>query len=113
MGDKNYFSLINNIDIVIGNSSSGIIEVPHFKKPSINLGDRQKGREQSKSIINSIIEKKTIIKKIKFALSKNFLKKIKNFKNPYEKNNTALNTFKILSKLNLKKYYYKKFVDIK
>lgn len=113
LGDKRYFSLINNIDIVIGNSSSGIIEVPYFKKPSINLGDRQKGREQSKSIINSIIKKKIIVKNIKFALSKKFLKKIKNLKNPYEKNNTALNTFKILSKLSLKKYYYKKFVDLK
>ena len=42
---------------MIGNSSSGILEVPYFKKPSINLGDRQLGREQPASVINSKIKK--------------------------------------------------------
>ena len=58
LGDKKYFSLIQYVDLVIGNSSSGILEVPYFKKPSINLGDRQLGREQPASVINSKIKKK-------------------------------------------------------
>ena len=44
LGDQIYFSLCNEVDLMIGNSSSGIIEMPSLKKPTINLGDRQKGR---------------------------------------------------------------------
>ena len=44
--------MINAIDCVVGNSSSGLIEVPSFKKPTINIGERQNGRILAKSIIN-------------------------------------------------------------
>lgn len=113
LGDKKYFSLIKYVDLVIGNSSSGILEVPYFKKPSINLGDRQLGREQPASVINSKIKKNLIIKNIKLGLSNSFKKKIKKFYNPYLKKNTALKTYNIISKYNLKKFNYKKFHDFK
>ena len=52
LGKEVYFSLIKNVDGVIGNSSSGIAEVPSFKKPTINIGIRQKGRVRALSIID-------------------------------------------------------------
>ena len=50
MGSENYLSMISHVDLIIGNSSSGIIEAPSLKTPSIDIGDRQKGRERAKSL---------------------------------------------------------------
>jgi len=52
LGQLRYFSTIKVVDAVIGNSSSGLYEVPSFKKPTVNIGDRQKGRLQANSVIN-------------------------------------------------------------
>ena len=51
LGSELYFSCAKNFDLIIGNSSSGIIESPSLKKPAINIGSRQKGRISSKNII--------------------------------------------------------------
>ena len=53
LGQLRYLSALQFVDFVIGNSSSGILEVPSFYIPTINIGDRQKGRICSESIINS------------------------------------------------------------
>ena len=53
LGSLRYLSALNYCEMVIGNSSSGLIEAPTFGVPTINIGDRQKGREQSTSVINS------------------------------------------------------------
>ena len=79
LGKEVYFSLIKNVDGVIGNSSSGIAEVPSFKKPTINIGIRQKGRVRALSIIdiNKINYKKIhqAFKKIEsISFKKNYLK---------------------------------------
>ncbi|MBF0473781.1 MAG: UDP-N-acetylglucosamine 2-epimerase, partial [Nitrospirae bacterium] len=52
LGQLRYLSAIKHVDVVIGNSSSGIIEVPYFKKPTVNIGNRQKGRLSALSVIN-------------------------------------------------------------
>jgi UDP-N-acetylglucosamine 2-epimerase (non-hydrolysing)/GDP/UDP-N,N'-diacetylbacillosamine 2-epimerase (hydrolysing) len=65
LGQKRYFSVIAQVDAVLGNSSSGLYEVPSFKKVTINVGDRQKGRIQVLSVINCPPEKKAIIEAIK------------------------------------------------
>jgi UDP-hydrolysing UDP-N-acetyl-D-glucosamine 2-epimerase len=52
MGQDVYLSMINEVDSVVGNSSSGLYEVPSFKKPTVNVGDRQKGRLFASSVIN-------------------------------------------------------------
>jgi len=95
-GQKYYHSIVKNINFVIGNSSSGIIEVPSFKKPTINIGDRQKGREQAKSIINCSYLIKNIEKAISKTTSKKFLKNLKNQKNIFYKKNTAANISKAI-----------------
>ncbi len=109
-GQEAYFSVIKNADAVMGNSSSGIIEVPIFRKPTINLGIRQSGRIKSNSVLNCKIDKKKIINKIELIFSKKFLKSIK-YKN-YSILNTSKNISKKILKIHLKNVFPKKFVDI-
>ena len=97
---------------MIGNSSSGIIEMPSFKKGTINIGDRQGGRVKADSIIESKFNKKEIIKKINYIYSKKFGKILKKTKNPYEKKYFK-KILKIIKKINLKNILIKDFVDYK
>tara|TARA_B100000579_G_C22809142_1_gene844207 strand:- start:101 stop:1261 length:1161 start_codon:yes stop_codon:yes gene_type:complete len=113
LGHKKYFSLCKQVDLMIGNSSSGIIEMPSFKKGTINIGDRQGGRVKADSIIDSKFNKKEIIKKINYVYSKKFGKILKKMKNPYEKKNTSKKILKIIKKINLKNILIKDFFDYK
>lgn len=110
MGQLLYFSCLKYVDAVIGNSSSAIIEVPSFKKPSINIGDRQLGRIQAKSIVNCLAEKTSINSAIHLIYSKDFQSTLKNLKNPYDNGDTSKKILKIIKKQKLinitKKYFY-------
>ena len=75
LGFKNYFKILNKTMFVIGNSSSGIIEAPYFRIPTINIGTRQDGRFQHDSIINSNCNENELEKSIKLAMSKKFNKR--------------------------------------
>jgi GDP/UDP-N,N'-diacetylbacillosamine 2-epimerase (hydrolysing) len=72
MGSKTYLSAIKNVCMVVGNSSSGIIEVPSFGIPTVNIGDRQKGRVQAESVINCLPRKESIVNAINQALDCGF-----------------------------------------
>lgn len=89
LGAKRYLSALSLARFVIGNSSSGIIEAPSFKIPTINIGDRQKGRIQAESIINCEPECEEIVKSIETAISYKFNEKIKSIVNPYGIGNTS------------------------
>ena len=112
LGVKKYLTALKYSSLVIGNSSSGIIEAPTFKIPTINIGDRQKGRIQSRSIINCEPEYEAIIKAIHRANSLDFREVVKHSANPYERENTSLNIAKIIkhffseNKIDLKKKFY-------
>ncbi|MBR2526664.1 UDP-N-acetylglucosamine 2-epimerase (hydrolyzing) [bacterium] len=106
LGMKKYLSTIQFVDAVVGNSSSGILEVPSFGIATVNIGNRQKGRIQAKSIINCKSEKSDILNAIKKAFTEDFT----NTKNPYEKDDTANNILKILKDFNIN--LQKKFYDI-
>lgn len=69
LGIRRYLSLMKYSEFVLGNSSSGIIETPAFQVPTVNIGDRQRGRLQSKSIVNCGTSKEEIIAGINMALS--------------------------------------------
>ena len=81
LGQVRYLSAMNYVDLIIGNSSSGIIEAASFKKPVINIGDRQKGRLQGKNVINCNLI--TLKESIIIALSDGFKNTIKNMTNIY------------------------------
>lgn len=111
LGSKLFLSLMNNVDFIIGNSSSGIIEMASFKKAALNLGNRQSDRLQSKNTINCRIKKNEIIKSINQIYSKNFQKKLKNVKNIYSKKNALINTVQKINELSNSKIMIKKFID--
>jgi GDP/UDP-N,N'-diacetylbacillosamine 2-epimerase (hydrolysing) len=98
-GQKYFFSLLNNMSGIIGNSSSGILEAPSFKIGTLNIGKRQEGRMQSRSIINCLPNTKAIKLGIKKILSITFNKKLKKIKNIYYKKNTAKHIAKVLINL--------------
>ncbi len=113
---KDYSSAMRHSKIMIGNSSSGIIEASSFKLPVINIGTRQKGRAGSKNIINCNFDEVNIMNSIRRACSSKFNIKIRKIINPYENKNFEKNLIYIISKiskLSKKKLITKKFVDQK
>ncbi len=98
LGIKNYYTLLKNSDVMLGNSSSGIIESASFKIPVINLGNRQKNRFANKNVINSSFEYRDIRKSFKDIQSEKFLNQIRNLKNFYFQNNCSKNSIDIIHK---------------
>ena len=90
------------VSVIIGNSSSGIIEAPSFKIPVVNIGSRQKNRERAQNVLDVNYDTKEIKKAIKKALyDKEFLQNVENCQNPYGEGNTATEIVKILKDINL------------
>jgi len=113
MGQLRYLSAIQYMDVIIGNSSSGLIEVPTFKKPTINIGDRQQGRVKAISVIDCNADKMEIEKAINFAMSEDFKEKIRYSKNPYGERNSSDEIVKILKNTNLENIIKKQFYNLK
>lgn len=113
LGVVNYLSLLKYADVVIGNSSSGIIEVPSFGIPVVNIGERQKSRLAAKSVIHVEAEEKAITQAIKKALSVSFRNSCKNVKNPYGEGNASRNIMQVLHKFKNFRTIEKKFHDRK
>ena len=111
LGQKLFYSILNNFDILIGNSSSGIIEAPSFKIAIINIGERQKGRVMSKKIIQSKNDSISIQNAIKKAKSLNYSKLVSNTINPYHKKNTVNNIIKIILNHPLDKIFKRVFYN--
>ena len=89
LGAKLYLSTMRYASFVIGNSSSGIIETPSFCIPTINIGNRQRGRLQADSVINCSDDKESVVSAIQMALSDDFIERCKMVVNVYGKGNAA------------------------
>jgi len=113
LGQLRYFSAIKYVNAVVGNSSSGILEVPSFCKPTINIGARQEGRVQAKSVINCEILQEEIQKAIYKAYDKEFIQSLQNITNPYESKETSLNIKETLKHISLDTILHKKFYDLR
>ena len=112
LGVRRYLSLMRFAECVVGNSSSGIIETPAFKVPTVNIGDRQKGRLGAESIINFAEDSKSIIDAMNMALSADFREVCKTVVSPYGDGHaapkiaqTAYDTV-MNKKIDLKKSFY-------
>ncbi len=108
LGMKRYLSCLKYVDMAVGNSSSGIYEVPAFHKPTVNIGNRQRGRLQCESIINCKPEKGDILNAISIAYKKD----CSNIDSPYYKENTANNIVNIIKNYNLQNILHKVFYNI-
>ena len=113
LGYLRYLSAMRLCDAVIGNSSSGILETPALKVPAINIGDRQKGRIRTESIIDCQPTKDSILAALKGVYSNNFQSNLENMKIPYEKHGTAKKIKEILKETDLSNILKKQFHDIK
>ena len=112
LGQLRYLSAAKNALAVVGNSSSGIVEIPSLGIPTVNIGKRQSGRESAESVINCNAQKEAIINALNLAISTNFKEKIKNIKNIYGDGNTASKIFEILKNYKFEEIS-KKFYNIK
>ena len=111
MGTLKYLSSLQFVSAIVGNSSSGIIEAPSFGIPTINIGDRQKGRLMAKSVINCEPIADRISCAFKKAFSPKFVQFCKTINNPYSKGNTADEIYRIIKGNignipNIKKTFY-------
>ena len=113
LGVVRYLSVMKQVTAVVGNSSSGIVEVPSFGIPTLNIGDRQKGRIQADSTYNCLPDKDSVLKGLDKVLSKEFRELASKVHNPYEKANTAEEIFKVISTYPLEQLIQKHFYDIK
>ena len=96
---KEYLILMKVASVMVGNSSSGIVEAPSFGLPAVNIGIRQEGRERGENVIDVEHNKKEIVRAIQKALKDDiFLKKVKKCENPYGDGKTGPRIAEILSK---------------
>ena len=112
LGQPLYFSCISNMDGVVGNSSSGIIEVPSFKKATINIGDRQLGRLQAESIINCKPLKTDILNAIEKLYSPSFQILLDRVTNPYSGTGVNKKIIEVLGTISLDGIIKKAFHDL-
>jgi len=112
LGQLHYLSCMSQMDGVIGNSSSGLLEAPSLKIPTINIGDRQKGRLQASSVINCRPERPYIEKAIKKLDSKKFLVVLKKTISPYGKGGASKKIVKIIKNLKSDGILKKQFFDL-
>jgi len=105
LGQIKYLSAMRHVDVLIGNSSSGIIESASFGKPAINIGGRQSGRLKGKNVIDTDI--KGLSKSIKLALSSNFRNQCNVIENIYGSGKASINIVNELTNqpLSVKKFF--------
>lgn len=109
LGLKRYLSALQFVKAVVGNSSSGIIEVPSFGIPTLNIGDRQKGRIAADSVINCGTSKKDILEGLDKVLNSGHIE----IHNPYEGKNTTADILHVLKTYPLEGLIQKTFYNLK
>ena len=112
MGQTVLFSLMRHIDGVVGNSSSGIIEVPSFNIGTVNIGSRQKGRIRGASVIDSEPKRDELISALSTLLSQDFRARIKGIANPYEGVDVSSKVKQVLKTYPLNDILRKPFYDL-
>lgn len=112
LGVLRYLSVMKEVGAVVGNSSSGLVEVPSFGIPTLNIGDRQKGRLAADSVLNCETDTQSILTGLDRVLSPQFIETASKTQNPYEKENTAQAIFDVISTYPLDQLNQKHFYDI-
>lgn len=111
LGMVRYLSAVKYAECVVGNSSSGIIEVPSLGIPTVDIGNRQLGRVRAASVLHCNPEQKSIADSVSQALSPEFKKNIESVSNPYQKPGTStaifdrLKTFKSEPQTHMKRFF--------
>lgn len=98
---SHYLGFMNSADIMVGNSSSGIMEAPTFKLPVVNVGRRQVGREQASNVINTGTEVDSISEGIRTATSSEMAERLKKCLNPYGDGQSSAGIVTILNDIDI------------
>ena len=112
MGHLNYLSALQYVDGVVGNSSSGLTEVPTFKIGTVNIGDRQKGRMKAVSVIDCEPTRNSVKKAITSLYSKEFRSSLSTTINPYGEGKTSEKILEVIQKEHLPEELKKVFYDL-
>jgi len=112
LGRVRYLSLAQHVDVVVGNSSSGLLEMPSLKKPTVNIGNRQSGRLQASNVINAHPHSEEITQAIGVALSENFRATLTNVVSPYGTPGASQKILNLLSNTNFDTLPLKSFYDV-
>lgn len=113
LGLTRYLSALKYVTAVVGNSSSGIIEVPSFGKPTLDIGDRQKGRIAATSVCHCSATKDRIMDGLNKILSKEFIQAAESVVNPYDGGDSSVKIYKVLKLVSLENIEQKHFYDIR
>jgi GDP/UDP-N,N'-diacetylbacillosamine 2-epimerase (hydrolysing) len=111
LGQLRYLSCIAQVDGVVGNSSSGLAEVPSFKKGTINIGDRQRGRLQAESVINSAPTRQSIAAALERLYDSDFQASLSQVRNPYGKGDASEKIIAAVKSVALDDVLKKRFYD--
>jgi UDP-N-acetylglucosamine 2-epimerase (non-hydrolysing)/GDP/UDP-N,N'-diacetylbacillosamine 2-epimerase (hydrolysing) len=95
LGQDVYLSCLKHLDLMIGNSSSGLIEAPTLKIPVVNIGRRQDGREKAGNVIDVDVSAEEILRGMELALSEDFARRLVDGKNPYDLHGDGKTSFRI------------------
>lgn len=113
LGQLRYLSCVQQVDGVVGNSSSGLTEVPSFGKGTINIGDRQRGRLKAESVIDCSPDRYSIAAALKRLYSPAFQSILKTVHNPYGEGGASEKVVKVLQDYSLKDILKKSFYDLR
>ncbi len=113
LGQLRYLSALQYVDVMVGNSSSGLTEAPSFQIGTINIGDRQKGRIMAKSVINCKVDRESILEAFEKLYSKAFQEELKTSINPYGDGCASLKIVEEIKNIDLENILKKSFYDIK
>jgi GDP/UDP-N,N'-diacetylbacillosamine 2-epimerase (hydrolysing) len=111
LGQLRYLSCLAQVDAVVGNSSSGLTEAPSFKKGTINIGDRQKGRLEANSVINCEPNANEITKALNHLYSEDFQDSLSQASSPYGEGGASQKILSILKNIDLNGLLKKSFYD--
>lgn len=112
LGQRRYLSCIRHMDGVVGNSSSGLIEAPSFRKGTVNIGTRQRGRLKAGSIIDCAPDRAAIATALQELYSPRFQARLKTVRNPYGEGGAAEKVVDVLENTKFDRLVNKKFVDV-
>jgi UDP-hydrolysing UDP-N-acetyl-D-glucosamine 2-epimerase len=112
LGSLRYLSTLRLVDAVVGNSSSGLLEAPALNVPTVNIGDRQRGRIAADSVINCLPQAEAILNALRIAFSEDFAVKVKSISNPYGCGGASEKIKKFLKQAELESLLKKHFFDL-
>ena len=112
LGQQKYYSCMSHAGAVIGNSSSGLTEAPRFRKATINIGDRQHGRLQAKSVVNCAPQKSEILNAFEEIFTSSFQDSLEDVRNPNGEGGASEKILRVIREFPLKDIVKKRFNDI-